>query len=59
MALVQPNPITLAEYPAVTPVSDDRVTTLYFSRIVLSRLKFSSTVERNFDETRSASGLYP
>ena len=59
MALVQPNPMTFAEYPAATCVSEDRVTTLYFSRMVLSRTKFCNTIERNSIETRSASVLYP
>src|SRR2546423_628916 len=45
--LVQPNPTTLVLYPAATLVSEERVTTLYFSRMVPSRWKFSSTVERN------------
>src|SRR5580693_1583302 len=58
-ALVQPNPTTFAVYPALTWVADDRLTTLYFSRIVPSRTKFSSTVERNLVETWSASALCP
>src|SRR5919108_83312 len=52
--LVHPNPTTLDLYPVVTCVSEDRVTTLYFSRIVPSRRKFSATVERNLYESRSA-----
>jgi hypothetical protein len=31
---VQPNPITFCEYPSSTFVSEDPVTTLYFSRMV-------------------------
>ena len=35
-------------YPAVMRVSDDRVTTLYFSRMVWSRRKFSRTMREKF-----------
>src|SRR5947199_10220033 len=44
---VQPKPTTFMLYPALTCVSDERVTALYFSLIVPSRRKFSAIIERN------------
>ena len=43
----------------MTCTSAVRVITLYFSRIVPSRRKFSITVARNSFDTRSASALNP
>src|SRR5579871_720495 len=58
-AFVHPNPTIFTLYPAVTAVSDDFVTALYFSRIVPSRRKFSCTFDKNASETRSATSLNP
>ena len=53
--LVHPNPTMFSWYPTLTFDSDDRVTTLYFSRIVPSRRKFSTMVPSHATLNRFAS----
>ncbi len=56
---VHPNPITLAVYPACTFASEDRVTTLYFSRNVPSFRKLSTIIPSQRSATVSASDVNP
>jgi hypothetical protein len=44
-AFVHPKPMTFMWYPGSACASEDRVTTLYFSRMFPSRRKFSATTD--------------